>query len=394
MDSVEVFSHIVCPIDVYRTEDCRPAVYNLFVDHYKLTASQVAISSAWWRHWVAPQHKFIQQNLTFTVDTLQKNTTDSLWRKVLEDQDEFAEDQQGGPLLLFLILKRIRASSEAALDNLKLQFRNLKIRDIPGEDVDIAVSFVKSTEKALLGASRPDRSFIPDDFVPTLYEIYTTSTVEPFNRVFRDEKELLLREGDKSGTTPEWPKPRTLNSLATATYARLKSDGKWDVPEDPKKKSAGGYSATPQQGNEGKQRRSGKPRGTVTCFNCKGPHLLPDCPKPRDEDEIAKNKAAYNKNRKPKHKTGKDGKPLILNKKGSYVLDTKKAREQGLPTKKDKKETPTANMMELIRALTSAAVRTPPQETPSTPSQPDVLPTPNTTYDPDAIRAALGRYLN
>ena len=91
-----------------------------------------------------------------------------------------------------MILKRIRASSEAAIDHLKLQFRNLKISTTPGEDVDIVVSFVKSTEKALISASHPGGSYVPDDFVEQMYKIFQTSTVLKFNKVFQDEQENLM----------------------------------------------------------------------------------------------------------------------------------------------------------------------------------------------------------
>ena len=149
-----------------------------------------------------------------------------------------------------------------------------------------------------------------DDFVEILYNIYQTSSVDKFNHVFRDEKESLLREGDKTGTTPNWPAARTINNLASATYARLKIAGEWDVPEDTKKK-AEAYSAGAQTGTQPKQPSGSHshPRGKAKCFNCGGDHLLPQCTKPRNEDEIAKNKAAYAKNHKhkPRHKKGKDG---------------------------------------------------------------------------------------
>ena len=63
----------------------------------------------------------------------------------------------------------------------------------------------------------------------------------------------------------------------------------------------------------------------------------PDCPEPRDEARIAKNRAAFQKanpyprsgsNRGPQHKTSSDGKPLIQNKVGAYVLDQKQIQKE------------------------------------------------------------------
>ena len=63
-----------------------------------------------------------------------------------------------------------------------------------------------------------------------------------------------------------------------------------------------------------------------TCWNCGGDHLVPDCKKPRNEATIAANRTKFYKKTK-KHKTGPDGKPLIRNKNGAYVLDQKKWKE-------------------------------------------------------------------
>lgn len=385
-DMIDVFT-IVRPIDVYRSPERHAGTYDLFVDHYKLTENQVAVSNAWWRLWV--DEPYIQQNLQFSKDVIHKNTSDSLHQKILEDQDGFADEQRGGPLDLFLILKRIRSSSETALDQLKTSFKRMKISEIPGEDVDIAVSFVKSTHKALVSASRDDRNFVPDDFVETLYKVYQTSTIDPFNRVFRDEKELLLREADKRGITPRWPDFRSVNSLATATYARLKADGQWDVPEDTKKKSSGGYVAGAPGHSKPKPTGPG-PRGSGKCFNCGSrDHYLPDCPKPRDEDKIAKNRQAYSKStpkhggKHPRRKLGPGGKPMILNKNGAYVLDQKKARESSLTKTADEAT------KSVIKALT-ANTKTGSTHTSPTPEEN----APTVTLDPEAIRAALGQFLH
>ena len=87
---------------------------------------------------------------------------------------------------------------------------------------------------------------------------------------------------------------------------------------------------------------SSVPRPKRRCFGCgKDTHLLPDCPEPRDETRIAKNRAAFQKanpyprsgsttgsNRGPQHKTSSDGRPLIRNKLGAYVLDQKQIRKE------------------------------------------------------------------
>ena len=67
---------------------------------------------------------------------------------------------------------------------------------------------------------------------------------------------------------------------------------------------------------------------TLICWNCGGPHHLKDCAKPLNQPKVdearQKFKASQRAKGKPKHKFGTDGKPLVLNKNGFYVLDQRR----------------------------------------------------------------------
>jgi hypothetical protein len=379
-DVENVFS-IMCPVDVNKSGETYATKYDFFDDNGKLTAAQVALSNYWWRRWV--NTKYVKENLQFTMDCLEKNTSESLWSKVLEDHSEYPPNQQGGPLVLFLLLKRIRDSSESAIDRLKTKLRTLKIKDTPGEDVDVVISFIKSAHKALVSASRPDRNFVPDDFVEMLYKIFQSSSVEQFNRIFREEQEALYRDGDRNGYAPKWPSHKPLLALASASYARLKTAGVWDVPKQ-RAQTAAALTAT---GN-GHNHDGDRPK--LKCFNCeKEGHMLGDCPDPRDEAKIAKNRKAFLKNRPPrkgnnkgdkfkKVRRMKDGRPEIKNKKGVFVLDQKKKREM------EKKPQEAAEAV--AKALQARApAPAPTQVPPAAEEQPAAL----TVYDAATIRAAL-----
>ena len=145
-----------------------------------------------------------------------------------------------------------------------------------------------------------------------------------------------------------------INTLATNTYRHLKLGGVWDGLV---KKKSPAYPATPSP--------APKPGLKGKCFNCDSPdHLLPDCDKPIDEERVAKRRAAYRRRKsRPKHKTGSDGRPLILNKNSFYVVDTK------------------ADKASLVCNPT-----TDPNKSAQTPSQPDVTSTsPNVTSQADSI---------
>jgi len=404
MDTIDVFQSIVRPIDISRTAECLEPPYNLFVDHYKLTAHQVALSCLYWRTRIGPGAPYILQNLQFTVDCLEQNTSDSLWSKVLGDMSEFPIEQQGGPLALFLVLKRIRNTSEAAMDTLKTQFRKISIKKIPGEDVDVAVSYIKAIHRAFVSASRPDRSFVPDNFCETCYVVMQTSSVEAFNRVFRDEKEALLREGDKKGVIPQFPSYTSILNLATATYTRLQAEGKWNVPS--KKEAA---LAAQSQGGQSGGRSGGRRPFKGNCFNCGSPkHPLPLCPHPRDEAKIAKAREEFLKNRKQaaahaktastpsnSKSTKRDakGRALVLNKNNEWVVDQKQMQAQKAEAKRQEA---TKELSGLVGSSPNSSSKSPPapqetkkvsfQETPLTPSA-------DTLFDAKAVSRFAEKYI-
>ena len=89
--------------------------------------------------------------------------------------------------MLYLILNRIRNVSEQAITALYTRVQELSIRTLPGEDVDVAVSLIKTTHRALTSASTPDHSFVPDDLAKTVLRVFQISTVDAFNSVFTRE---------------------------------------------------------------------------------------------------------------------------------------------------------------------------------------------------------------
>ena len=302
-----------------------PTSYDLFQHYAKFTADMVANSCAWYNYWLSPP--YIRENMTYSLVFLQNNTSDSLWSKCLESYDDFAPAQQGGPLMLFLILKKIQDTSESAIESLKTRIANLKIRDLKGEDVDLAVSMIRSTVTALEGASGPDHSYLPDDFPQTVLKILQTTSVRKFNDAFDKEETDARHEADKLGCRPKWPTIHQTLNLPSNTYGRMLAEGSWCVPVGAKKSA---FDVT----------------GTYRCWNCGGNHKLPDCPSPRDDAKIDKARKEYKARRrnKGKDKTKRDdqNRPLKKNKKNVYVVDTKKWNEErGItPKKKEKEDSP------------------------------------------------------
>ena len=317
-DTYDVFQ-VVIPHDVAVTPTIYEQRFDLLTDYSKLTATMVASSNTWYNLWI--HQDYIRENMAFTFSLLQNNTNEVLWNKALEEYEAYLPVQQGGPLMFYLIVSRIQNNSETAIDHLKTKIKNLKIKDLKGEDVEKAVSLVRSTHDALLHFSADHRSYVPEDFSQTVLKLFQTSSVTKFNNAFEREETEARHKADKFGGTPTWPPINQILNLATSTYRRLTYEGEWDVP-------TGSQSSAFKAGSSQSKKRK------VTCWNCGKDHTLNDCDQPRNEPRIAKAREEYMKKKKssgkgkskPKHKTV-DGKPMILNKNGAYVLDQKKMRE-------------------------------------------------------------------
>ena len=134
---------------------------------------------------------------------------------------------------MYLILKKIHDTSESSLETLKTRVSGLKISSLQGEDVETAVSFVRSVHDALLAASTAYHNYIPDDFPRTVLKVFQTSSVPVFNKQFEDEETEIIRISDKTGLHPVWPDVDATLNLAANTYTRLKTNEEWNLPRAP-----------------------------------------------------------------------------------------------------------------------------------------------------------------
>ena len=337
-DMHDVIENIVVPIDLRNSSATKNVMFNLFDDHRRLDASMVAASNAWYNLWV--DEKFISDNMTYTFTFLQNNTSEALWNLCLEDYEEYHPVSKGGPLVFFLVPRRLQNSSESAMQNLREQVKNLKIRDIPGENVDVACSLIKAAHNALVAASSDDRNFVPDDFLGTVLKALQSTSVSKFNKIFATIEDEVTRASDRTGLQPDWPELTEIMTTAKNAYRRMcSSSAGWHTSNAQKQR---GLTSTPSGSNL-----------EPDCWNCHGKHKVQDCPKPRDERRIADNrrkmmakirearkqraerKAAHkaststSTNKKTRRrKTRDDGTPLILNVKGQWVIDQGLLREQ------------------------------------------------------------------
>ena len=361
-DLMDTF-HIVMPQDANAGPQLASHSYNLFTDYIKLDPSFVAQSNKWYNYWASQD--WIQDDLVVTYQFLKFNTEESLWTKCLEEYEEYPAPSQGGPLILSLILRRIQNASETAMINLRDQLAHLNIKKIPGEDIEVVVSFIKSTQKTLQSASTADHSFISTDFPLTVLKALQTSSVPDFNETFKDLMKSARKEADARGGQPIWPAVQQITNIASAQYLRLRNSGDWNVPS--KTGSSSFISST-----------------EMTCWNCgrKG-HSLKECRDPLDQKKIDANKKKFLSNRSKNkgnsspsdndgqpvghRRLGEGGKPLIKNKKGAYVADTKRLSEW----KRDDDEKTEQRLESLVSYISDATNSTAPSSRNTSPQKDD-----------------------
>ena len=333
-DMIDVFTIVIPSGDVTKTGDVLEFV-SLFAACPRLHASIIANSNTWCNLWTdAP---YIGENLNFSYDMLRKNTDDDLWLKCQEDYDDYAPVQRGGPLMLFLILRRIQDVSESAIDHVKKSLMSLKMRDLPGEDVDKVVSLIKSAHALFKSASSSCHSFIPEDFPKMILEILQTSSVPEFNLAFQREQQIAQHKADKTGQLVEWPTISELTSMATNSYKRLTCSNNWCCDARHSQKA---LTAQPA----GRHSNGQRPRLPPECWNCGGPHTLKDCTKPKDQTKIDAARQAFNKRKAARRRNGPksnsnprsppreraliNGTPCLKNKLGNWVPDQRALRVQ------------------------------------------------------------------
>ena len=277
-DMIDVCS-IMTPLTDFARSPLVKHQYNLFSDYAQLTPHMVGESNYFYNRYI--QEPYIKDNMGLIFSFLQANTEEKFFRKCLEAYEEFDPFQQGGPLILILILQQIQDSSEAAIVRVRGSLETLKIKDLEGENVDTAVSMIKTVTELLTSSAREDRTFIPDGYTETILEIFQTTSNHQFNRAFKTIKDDALAESDRTSKLPVYPSVSALCDQASNMYSRLckKKDG-WVKST---KKKASGFAG---QANVGQGRPQGPP---PKCWNCGSPdHMVPKCDKPKDQKRITK----------------------------------------------------------------------------------------------------------
>ena len=352
---------IVIPRNPSRSPDLDTLRFDLLNDYPKLTVDLVANSNAWCNTWVKDSH--IEENVNWVFKLLCNNAEQTLWDKCLGEHNEFTPAEQGGPLMLCLILRRIQNVSDTAITQSKAELAKAKLSDIEGEDVDTLVTNVRSLLKTLKATSSDTQDSVGHDFPKTVLLVLQTSSVPEFNETFKDIMTRAATRADRIGGQPQWPPVEEILTLASNQCTRMRISDEWNVPK-----------------GAGSSAHVGTTQGTPSfwkCFDCgKFGHTIEACEEPLDQTRIDKARKEFLKQKKarsekPRHETAKDGRPLILNRQGNCVIDKKKLESQE-KTKNAVRQLVSAATKAAVAATSAPAPVTSPSDsaTPATGSQP------------------------
>ena len=271
-DMHDVFT-IVVPEENGKT--LKEEAYNLYTEYATITPDMVAASNKWYNSW--PKGPTWQENLNWTHQFFEYNVATEVAEKVNEIYMLYPIETRGGPLYFILLMNQLLSQTEEAVLALQVRLKKLNLKNIPGENVDKAISLARA---AILRLETFNKA--PEDLVRNLLKSFQTTSVTSFNEVFRHmEKQRFLDQA--LGAGKDKLTATGIFNVAAAQYRLLWEEGEW--------------TGIRTQGEAIFTTRTNATRGV--CWNCGGSdHQLPECKLPRDQTKIDKMKEAYKHSKK------------------------------------------------------------------------------------------------
>jgi hypothetical protein len=167
------------------------------------------------------------------------------------------------------MMSKLLSNTEEASDALTKRIRDFKISNSQGENVDKATSLLGGAVKRLAQINR-----VPQNIVRNMPQIMQTTSVPKFNNTFElVETSRFVNDCEPTlhvGVTGQF-NVNTIFSIAEQKYTSTMEAHKWNGVSN-----KGSKSTFITVGSEKKP----------VCWNCGGPHRLPDCTLPKNQEII------------------------------------------------------------------------------------------------------------
>lgn len=231
---------------------------DLLADYRATDLDNVKRATAWYARYGQDYHT---ENVVWSGELILRSCSESLRLKIIESVAQFEEAEKGGPTYFYILMEKMIATSQTALRGLVIVLNNTTLKDFGGENVFDCASFFRAAAVLLR-----DNSMLPTDMMNIAFTTFGSSSCPEFNSLVSGLKtavDLKLKEYSLEQVL----------QLLEGEYNDKIGSNKWPA-KDTKANQESSFTA-----------------GTgVICFNCGGFHTLDQCPKPLDDDAIAKRK--------------------------------------------------------------------------------------------------------
>ena len=277
---------------------------DIFTHFLNLTTDQVARSNRWYN--TLADNPWTRQNMSLQTEFLSIHLDPTILDTIKVTYDRYPIECQGGPLLFHLASTHLVNRSKHLGDTLLARMRNIRISELPGEDVLKALSYVRVVLPYL-----SEYNNRPDDTVATVLSIFQTTTHAAFNAVLKNmETNRVLKQAEResqgraalSRADKIAEEDRELETVLTTISHLATTTFKLDWPGI--KSSQTSAFPAQQSGSQDRPDPSGGGTKDRTCFNCgRAGCSVATCPRPKNKALITANKKKFwdaNKNRKKK----------------------------------------------------------------------------------------------
>ena len=212
------------------------------------------------------------ENLSWSSDYILNSCEDSLRDKVREGLVGVSTMECGGPLVLKKMLDIVMNVDDAALRSLTEGLQNLRMKDVPGENVGTVVSYLKGALLLLQNCGA-----IPTDAMGLLNDVMSSADCKDFT----DYMKSIYFASKRTNTVGEYMK---YLDEAEGEYRTLYRKGKWTKASSSPQESGFVADESGYSGRGGGRGRGGAGRGggrgttRKKCHNCgKVGHLARTC---------------------------------------------------------------------------------------------------------------------
>jgi hypothetical protein len=211
---------------------------NLLTDFRKVSIEEVALSCSWWNlhgHYYDKSNKkhSLGCDMNWSYLHFKNHVEEVLYNDVDKLFQEFEQQERGGALFFKLLTDVVLSSNEESLAALEATIKKYNIAKNGNDDVLEATKILKAGSKSIL-AMRDDGSgkyALPESYVSDIVGVYTTSSVDQFNKrmeAYHTQLELnCLMAGEETINTAVILN-RTFK-LADNAYTKLFNSGAWQA---------------------------------------------------------------------------------------------------------------------------------------------------------------------